>query len=176
MRGYGRLYINLFVISFIAISPMLGMAQTTKKGTILLSGKVVDENKKGLQSTIKVFRNRDLVNEIPTSKIGKFQIALTLQDSVSIVVVQDGYVSKTLVVSTKVPVKKEREDFLFPFFIDLYPTGKAPSYVDLDRPVGKIKYSGVQFIYDIEYTKKANEQLKEFVRERKDLKIQEYKE
>lgn len=164
---------NLALILTVLLTTFNGLiAQNNpKRGTLLLSGKVVDENKKGLQSKIQAYRNREKVNEISTSKIGKFQLALMNQDSVAFVVVAGGHVSKTIVVTTRVPEKKEKEDFLFPFFVDLYPVGKTPSYVDLDRPVGKIKFSGIQFIYDLDYTKKANADLKDFVKERKDLKV-----
>jgi hypothetical protein len=150
------------------------MAQEKKNyGMLMLSGKVVDETKKGVESRVLVYRGSEKLHDFKTSKIGKFSYNVFNQDSVSVVFLADGYVSKTIVVSTRVPVKKERESAMFPFFIDLYPVGKVPSYADLNRPVGRIKFSGIQFIYDMEFTKKSNADLKEFVNERKELKIKE---
>lgn len=154
---------------FIALAAQL-VAQAPV-GSLTLSGKVVDEEKRGIESVIRLYRNREVVSEVVTSKIGKFQLKLALSDSVTFVVMSEGYISKSVVVSSHLPAKAPRNEYIFPFFIDLYPVGKTPTHVDLDRPVGKIMYSGDQFIYDIEFTTAANAELKEFTRERKDLKV-----
>lgn len=146
-------------------------AQDTKLGVLTLSGKVVDENKRGMESTIYVYRDKELIKEVPTSRIGKFIFDVNLQDSVAFVVFSEGYVSKTVIVSGAVPERRQEELFTFPFFIDLYPVGRVPSNIDLDRPVGKIMFSGTQFVYDIDFTKESNAKLKEFVKERKNLKV-----
>lgn len=143
----------------------------SEKGELKLSGKVVNENKRGQESVIYVYRQRELIKEVPTSRIGKFEFEVPLQDSVAFVVFSDGYVSKTVVVSAEVPKRREKEKFIFPFFIDLYPVGRIPSHIDLDRPVGKITFAGTQFVYDIAFTKESNEKLKEFVRERKNMRV-----
>lgn len=142
-------------------------------GKLYLSGKVVNEKKRGLESVIYVYKNKKLLAEYPTSGIGKFAFEVNMQDSVAFVVYAEGYVSKTVVISTAIHESKQKKDYDFPCFIDLYPVGRIPSPVDLDRPVGRIQYHGGQFIYDPEYTKESNEKLKEFIRERKDLKIRE---
>lgn len=146
-------------------------AQEKKVGELYLSGKVVDENKRGKEATIYIFKNGIKLDEIYTNKIGKFQFQVALQDSVAFVVYADNYVSKTVFIDARVPQTKEKADYNFPFFIDLYPVRGVPSNIDLKRPVGKIIFSGTQFIYDIEFTKAQNERLKEFVRERKELRV-----
>lgn len=168
----------MWIVCFLLLLNTTVLAQTAVEytGVLYLSGKVVDENKRGLPSYIYVYKNREVTQKLETSKLGKFEIPVPLQDSVAFVVYSNGYVSKTVLVNTLVPGKKEKEDYIFPFFIDLYPVGKTPSHIDLDRPVGKILFSGTQFVYDINFTKASNEMLKEFVRERKDLNIRPLKE
>jgi len=115
-------------------------------GTLYMSGKVVNENRRGQESMIYGYKNHEVVKEIPTSKIGKFAIDVKMQDSVALVIFSEGYVSKTLIVSTKIHPAKQGKDYAFPFFVDLYPVGRVPAPIDLDRPVGKVMYQGGQFI------------------------------
>ena len=163
-----------FLLLFIGFGYGTTFAQVTGEvGKLYLSGKVVNENKRGLESTFYVYKNRKLLGEYSTSGIGKFAFEVNMQDSVAFVVYSEGYVSKTYVVSTQIHESKQKKDHAFPCFIDLYPVGRIPSPVDLDRPVGRIQYHGGQFIYDPDFTKESNEKLKEFIRERKDLAIKE---
>jgi len=149
-------------------------AQVPDVGMIYLSGKVVNESRRGMDATIYVYKNGNRIEEFFTSRIGKFEFSYPLQDSVAFAVFAEGYVSKTVFIDTHVPLNKQKSDYNFPFFIDLYPVGNTPSSIDLKRPVGKVIFSGTQFIYDIDFTKQQNERLNEFVRERRDLKIREY--
>ena len=135
----------------IVILSLSGFSQSNKKlGKLLLSGKVVNEKKKGLESKIRIYRSTEFIDELETSRIGKFQFEVDLNDSIAFVVMAENYVSKTVFVDTKV---------------------NDPSHEDLERPVGKIRFSGSQFIYDLDFTKKANLRLKEFVKERKNPKV-----
>ena len=170
LRSY---FLGIFVLCCL-YSTALKAQEDSEVGVLFLTGKVVDENKRGLESTIYVYRNKELAYQFETSRIGKFNVDVKMQDSVAIVVYSPGYVSKTIAVSTRVHPSRQKRDHVFPFFIDLYPVGKIPSHIDLERPVGKILYRGGQFIYDSEFTKRANLELKEFVRERKDLRVREY--
>jgi hypothetical protein len=141
-------------------------AQVPDVGMVYLSGKVVNESRKGMAAAIYDYKNGNRIEEFFTSGIEKFEFSYPLQDSVAFVVYSEGYVSKTVFIDTHVPLNKQKSDYNFPFFIDLYPAGNKPSSIDLKRPVGKIVFSGTQFIYDIDFTKHQNERLKEFVRER----------
>ncbi|GAB5538029.1 MAG: hypothetical protein Salg2KO_01320 [Salibacteraceae bacterium] len=162
------LFLSLVIFNSTAI------AQSQKKiGVLFLSGKVVNESKRGQESTIYIYKNRALVDEFQTTRIGKFTYEMPMQDSVALVVNSDGYVSKTLIISTKIHPARQSKDHVFPFFMDLYPIGRIPSHIDLDRPVGKIKYRGGQFIYDTDFTEESNELLKEFIKERKRMKVRE---
>lgn len=136
-----------------------------------ISGKVMDENQKGMQSEVRVFKDGMEMKRITTSSIGKFDIELPLNDSLYLSVTSDGYVSKTVLADTHVPDKKTDKDYQFPCFIDLYPVGDVPTYVDLERPVGKIVFEGRQFVYDLAFTQKANRNLRQFINERKKMNV-----
>jgi hypothetical protein len=163
---------NLLII-LVGFFTVLSTASAQETGDLLLSGKVVNENKRGMEATIMLFRGKEKIDDFQTNIIGKFQTTVSLMDSIALVIYAEDYVSKTVFVNTFVPVTYATSDFAFPFFIDLYPIGRTPANIDLSRPVGKVIFSGAQFIYDIEFTKRQNEQLKDFVRERKDLKVRE---
>lgn len=152
-------------------------AQKEKEiGKLYLSGKVVNEKKRGMLSKVLLYQGEEKIKEIETTKIGKFNLNVPLNDTFALIVLVDGYISKTVYVNTTVSERKKHEDFLFPFFIDLYPVGRTPAHPDLDRPVGKIIFSGTQFIYDIAFTKEANSALKEFSKERRNLKVRNLEE
>ena len=68
--------------------------------------------------------------------------------------------------NTKIHPARQLKGYLFPFFMDLYPIGRGPAHIDLERPVGKIIYFGGQFIYDTKFTEESNEDLKEFINEK----------
>ena len=158
----GRLLLCVLCAFWVSIS----FAQENQAiGTLYLSGKVVNENKRGLQSTIYIYRGSELVREFPTTKIGKFNFDVAMQDSITLVIYEAEHVSKTILVSTKIHPAKQKKDHMFPFFIDLYPVGRIPSHIDLDRPVGKVVYAGGQFVYDSDFMKKANAELKEYIKE-----------
>lgn len=162
---------NLIILTLLSVFFALAAQAQKPVADLLLSGKVINEKKSGLESTVMIFRGKKKINEFSTNKIGKFETKVPLQDSLALVVYSENYVSKTVFINSFVPKAYESSSFAFPFFIDLYPIGRTPSNIDLSRPVGKIIFSGNQFIYDIEFTKKQNELLKEFVRERKDMKV-----
>lgn len=151
-----------------------GFAQTSSAGKLYLKGKVVNEKKKGMEAAIYLYKNAVRIDSFATNRIGRFEFSIPLQDSVAFVVHAKDHVSKTVFVDSRIPEEVKVDEFRFPFFIDLYQVQKVPSNFDLERPVGKIIYSGSQFIYDIDFTKEQNERLKEFVRERRELKVRRH--
>lgn len=167
--------LRLVVILLLAIMGQQINATGQEVGTLYMSGKVVNENRRGQESTIYIYKRQEMVEEIQTTKIGKFTIDVKMQDSVALVIFSEGYVSKTLIVSTKIHPAKQKKDHAFPFFVDLYPVGNVPAPIDLERPVGKVMYQGGQFIYDTEFTKESNDLLKEFVKERRQMRVREIK-
>ncbi|MEQ9188436.1 MAG: hypothetical protein RLP15_11925 [Cryomorphaceae bacterium] len=151
-----------------------GIAQDDSSGKLYLRGKVVNEKKKGIEASIFLYKNALRIDSFTTNRIGRFEFYIPLQDSMAFVVYAKDHVSKTVFVDSRIPEEEKADEFRFPFFIDLYQVQKVPSNFDLERPVGKIIYSGSQFIYDIDFTKEQNERLKEFVRERRELKVRRH--
>ena len=85
-----------------------------------MSGKVVNEKKRGLKSTILVYQNKELIEQIETSGIGKFQFSVKLNDTIAFVVLAEDYVSKTVFVNTLVPDKKLKQDFKLTYGAPIY--------------------------------------------------------
>jgi hypothetical protein len=152
-------FLGIFVLCCL-YSTALRAREDREAGVLCLTDKVVDENKRGSESTIYVYRNKKLDCQFETSHIGKFNV--------------DVKTHNLFFVWKDAPVSLRPLGLVFPFFIDLYPFGKSPSLIDLERSVGKILDRVGQFIYDSEFTKKANLELKKFVRERKDLRVRDY--
>ena len=162
--------VDCLMITVLVLISWSGMSQENKEiGTLSLTGKIVNEKKRGLEFAVYIYKNQELVKTVPTSKIGKFNIDLDMQDSLSLVIFADGYVSKTLIISTRIHPAKQKKDHAFPFFVDLYPVGRVPGPIHLDRPEGRINYQGGQFIYDNRFTKESNDKLKEFIKERRQM-------
>ena len=160
--------VDCLMITVLVLISWSGMSQENKEiGTLSLTGKIVNEKKRGLEFAVYIYKNQELVKTVPTSKIGKFNIDFDMQDSVALVIFADGDVSKTLIISTRIYPAKQKKDHAFPFFADLYPVGRVPASIHLDGPVGRINYQGGQFIYDIRFTKESNDKLKEFIKERR---------
>ena len=139
------LFFSSIVLLFV-FKGNLSYAQVPDVGNVYLTGKVVNEKKRGMEASIYIFKDGYKLEEFSTSKIGKFEFPMPLQDSVAFVFLADGYVSKTIFLDARVPLNKQKSDYNFPFFVDLYPVGRTTTPVDIKRSVGKIVFSGTQFI------------------------------
>jgi hypothetical protein len=88
---------------------------------------------------------------------------------------KDGYVTKKIQVSTKVPKEKQSLEFeSFKFDVEIFKQYEGVNTVIYNQPVGKIRFNDVlnEFDYDTDYTKsiqneiaKADEALKEKAKE-----------
>ncbi len=159
-----------FLLALVLLSTHV-LAQLPDVGNLYMSGKVINQRKRGIQSEIYLYKNSVRIDRFETNKIGRFEFFLPLQDSLAVVIYKDGYVSKTIYVDSRVPLERKNEDYHFPFFIDLYKVDNVPSNIDLERSVGKIIFAGTQFIFDYDFTKRQNELLEEFVREKREMKV-----
>ncbi|NQV52880.1 MAG: hypothetical protein HQ500_06835 [Flavobacteriales bacterium] len=166
---------SAFLLALVLISTN-ALAQLPDVGNLYMSGKVINQRKRGIQSEIYLYKDSVRIDRFETNKIGRFEFFLPLQDSLAIVIYKDGYVSKTIHVDSRVPLERKNENYDFPFFIDLYQVDNVPANVDLERSVGKIIFAGTQFIFDYDFTKRQNKLLEEFVRERKEMKVRRIEE
>ncbi|MDA9267606.1 hypothetical protein N9P66_04465 [Salibacteraceae bacterium] len=156
---------TFFFILLLALitSGLSSYAQVPDVGNIYLTGKMVNESRKGMEASISVCKKGYKIETFPTSRIGRFEFPMPLQDSLAYVVMAEGYVSKTILLDARVPLGKQKADYNFPFFVDLYPVERTPTPVDIKRPIGKIIFSDTQIICNIDFTKLQNERLKAFV-------------
>ena len=135
--------ITLFYLAYVPVSCVL---TNTAVGSLFLSGKVVNEKKRVLEAKIYIYKGGDIIDEFQTTRIGKLDYEMPMQDSVVSGVYAERYVSKMLIMTTKTHPTRQSIDHLFPFFMDLCPIGRVPAHIDLERPIGGIKYFGGQFI------------------------------
>lgn len=166
-----RTILHTVVFSLFCLMAYPAISRLPDVGNLHLNRRVVNERKDGMEATIFLYQNNIRIDSFQTNRIGRFEFFIPLQDSVIMVAYKDGYVSKTVYVDSRVPNDQKDPDYLYPVFIDLYPTDRIPSNIDLNRPVGRIIFSGTQFIYDVDFTKEQNRLLREFVNERKSMRV-----
>ena len=96
-----------------------------------------------------------------TTKKGKCDFRLPLNQKFTIEVTRKGYVTKFLEVNTKVPDDKKAA-YIFPFSIDIFEAVKGLDVSVLKKPIAKVNYSFSQdhFSYDFTYTDRINNELK----------------
>ena len=156
---------TFFFILLLALitSGLSSYAQVPDAGNIYLTGKMVNESKKGMEASISVCKKGYKIETFPTSRTGRFEFPIPLQDFWAFVVMAEGYIFKTIFLDARVTIGKQKADYNFPFFVDLYLVERTPTPVDLKRPIRKIVFSDTQVIYNIDFTKLQNERLKAFV-------------
>lgn len=99
--------------------------------------------------------------ELWTNKKGKCDFKLPLDKNFRIDISRKGFVSKSIIVVTKVP--NDRKDiFNFSFDVDLFEEVKGLDVSVLKNPIAKVSYNLAMegFAYDVNYTSKINADLK----------------
>ena len=101
----------------------------------------------------------------------KFEFPLEYDCDYVFSFIKEGYVTKKVQVSTKVPKEKQTLEFEpFKFDVEIFKQYKGVNTVSYNQPVGKIRFNDVlnEFDYDTDYTKsiqseitKADEALKQ---------------
>jgi hypothetical protein len=107
--------------------------------------------------------------------MAKFEFPLEYDCEYVFSFIKDGYVTKKVQVSTKVPKEKQTLEFeSFKFDVEIFKQYDGVNTVIYNQPVGKIRFNDVlnEFDYDTDYTKsiqseiaKADEALKEKAKE-----------
>lgn len=127
-----------------------------------------------LGAKIKIEKNGVQVKLIEQDK-SKFEFPLEYDCDYVFSFMKDGYVTKKVQVSTKVPKEKQTLEFeSFKFDVEIFKQYEGVNTVIFNQPVGKIRFNDVlnEFDYDTDYTKsiqseiaKAEEALKEKAKE-----------
>ena len=131
--------------------------KVTNDPVLPVGGKIVDGSSNLVGSSVKVFRDNELVHELVTERSGKFQVGLSLGHLFTVQFDHPGYVTKRIVVDTNAPVDP-RELAMMPLQMDvmMLPTSRyegADTDV-MDMPFAMVRYDKRvgAFVQDLEYT------------------------
>ncbi|MCW3103880.1 MAG: hypothetical protein JWO09_2320 [Bacteroidetes bacterium] len=100
-------------------------------------------------------------SELWTNKKGKCDFKLPLDKNFRIDISRKGFVTKSILVSTKVP-NDQKDIFNFSFDVDLFEEVNGLDVSVLKNPIAKVSYNLAMegFAYDVTYTSKINADLK----------------
>jgi hypothetical protein len=109
--------------------------------------------------------------EIATNHSGKFNVFLPLNHEYTIRFSNEGYVSKTISISTRVPAKRS-EAYKFKFSLDLFETIPSLDVSLLEKPVAIVTFNNFmnKFDYDYNYTSLINDDIERLYAEYYKLK------
>jgi len=117
---------------------------------------------KPLDSVLITIYNGDIpFSELWTNKKGKCDFKLPLDKNFRIDISRKGFVTKSILVSTKVP-NDQKDIFNFSFDVDLFEEVNGLDVSVLKNPIAKVSYNLAMegFAYDVTYTSKINADLK----------------
>lgn len=164
--------IRKFLFLFAAISLYSGAVYAQEPFKIY--GKYMVNGGSVLGAKISIEKNGVRVKVLEQDK-SKFEFPLEYDCDYVFSFMKDGYVTKKVQVSTKVPKEKQSLEFeSFKFDVEIFKQYPGVNTVIYNQPVGKIRFNDVlnEFDYDTDYTKsiqseinKADEALKEKAKE-----------
>lgn len=164
--------IRRFLFLFAAISLYSGAVYAQEPFKIY--GKYMVNGGSVLGAKISIEKNGVRVKVLEQDK-SKFEFPLEYDCDYVFSFMKDGYVTKKVQVSTKVPKEKQSLEFeSFKFDVEIFKQYPGVNTVIYNQPVGKIRFNDVlnEFDYDTDYTKsiqseinKADEALKEKAKE-----------
>ncbi|HRG58395.1 MAG TPA: hypothetical protein PK323_05515 [Bacteroidia bacterium] len=164
--------IKRFLFLFAAFSLYSGVISAQEPFKIY--GKYMVNGGSVLGAKISIEKNGVRVKVLEQDK-AKFEFPLEYDCDYVFSFMKDGYVTKKVQVSTKVPKEKQSLEFeSFKFDVEIFKQYPGVNTVIYNQPVGKIRFNDVlnEFDYDTDYTKsiqseitKADEALKEKAKE-----------
>lgn len=165
-------FMRKFIFFFVAFS--LIAAALKAQEPFKIYGKYMVNGGSVLGAKIAIEKNGVQVKLIEQDK-SKFEFPLEYDCDYVFSFMKDGYVTKKVQVSTKVPKEKQTLEFeSFKFDVEIFKQYEGVNTVIYNQPVGKIRFNDVlnEFDYDTDYTKsiqseitKADEALKEKAKE-----------
>ncbi|MCW3072357.1 MAG: hypothetical protein JWO44_2247 [Bacteroidetes bacterium] len=117
---------------------------------------------KPLDSVLVTIYSGDIpYSELWTNKKGKCSFRLPLDKNFRIEISKKGFVTKNILVTTKVP-NDQKDIFNFSFDVDLFEEVNGLDVSVLKNPIAKVSYNLAMegFAYDVTYTSKINADLK----------------
>lgn len=124
--------------------------------------KVQEDEGKPLDSVlIRIYNNDVPYSEYWTNKKGKCAFRLPLDRNLRMDVSKPGFVTKSILVYTKIPADK-KDAFSFSFDVDIFEEVHGLDVSVLKNPIAKVIYNtGLgSFEYDVNYTTRINNDLK----------------
>jgi hypothetical protein len=161
-----------FIFFFMAFSLLVITANAQEPFKIY--GKYMVNGGSVLGAKIAIEKNGVQVKVLEQDK-SKFEFPLEYDCDYIFSFIKEGYVTKKVQVSTRVPKEKQTLEFeSFKFDVEIFKQYPGVNTVIYNQPVGKIRFNDVlnEFDYDTDYTKsiqseisKADEALKEKAKE-----------
>lgn len=159
---------------FIILAGILFNGPLKAQEPFKIYGKYMVNGGSVLGAKIKIEKNGVQVKLLEQDK-SKFEFPLEYDCDYVFSFIKEGYVTKKVQVSTKVPKEKQTLEFeSFKFDVEIFKQYQGVNTVIYNQPVGKIRFNDVlnEFDYDTDYTKsiqseinKADEALKEKAKE-----------
>ncbi len=166
-------YYNKTIITFLFVIfyTLTSFAQT---GKLYLEGKVL-QGKKGLKgATIEIFESNRKIKSIQTHDNGKFSIDLDLNKDILVKIKKQGFITKKIIVNTKVDYPNDEYDFVFQ--IGMLPKVSGLDINEIKKPVTKISYNKKieEFDYEKQYTEQVRAELNKLTKKIEELQKQDY--
>lgn len=110
---------------------------------------------------ISIYEGEVPYSEFWTNKKGKCTFRLPLDKNFRIDIAKRGFVTKSIVVATRIPADK-KDAFSFSFDVDIFEEVKGLDVSVLKNPIARVSYSAISgnFEYDVSYTSRINNELK----------------
>ncbi|MCC6252044.1 MAG: hypothetical protein IT238_06235 [Bacteroidia bacterium] len=149
---------NFFILLIFTLLAVYSQAQEPFKvyGKFMVNGGSV----KGAKIAIE--KNGVQVN-VSERDNNKFEFALEYDCEYVFSFMKEGYITKKILVSCKVPKEKQTLEFEpFKFDVEIFKQYPGVNTVIYNQPVGKIKFNDVlnEFDYDTDYTKSIQNEIK----------------
>ncbi len=165
-------HIFVFLLIIIFFSSELLFSQ--KQGYLRISGQVKSGKDKIANATINLYENNTKINSITSNANGDFTFNLNFDKVYMIEVSATNYVSKKVLVDTKVPDKELI--YKYTFTVDLFVQVDGVDYSILNKPVTKIVYNDEAdaFDYDLPYTESMRKEIDKIVSQIENNRKQAY--
>jgi len=144
---------------------IVGLMAQPGSSLLDFSGKVITESKKDNKVLIKLYEGNKVVSKYQTKRNGKFIMNLERNKKYTLEFAQTDYITKRIMIDTKVNPKEAASAKEFKFDVSLIKAEKGINYSSLDFPIALIEFEQVlgQFNYNKAYTERMLEEQERLV-------------